>query len=131
VAELQRLVDLGILVGDGAFRASDVERVRLVHACERAGLPLDGIAAAIRAGRLSLAFVEAAPHRRWAARSALTADEPVCAPAAIRTLTAVVAVCGQPPSRPHLVVTPDLIAVVYARLRASQTSLTPSPGLLR
>jgi adenylate cyclase len=74
VAEVQRLVDLGILVGDGAgpFRASDVERVRLAHACERAGLPLDGIAAAIRAGRLSLAFVEAAPHRRWAARSALT-----------------------------------------------------------
>ena len=74
VAEVQRLVDLGILVGEGAgpFRASDVERVRLVHACERAGLPLDGIAAAIRAGRLSLAFVEAAPHRRWAARSALT-----------------------------------------------------------
>ena len=63
VAEVQRLVDLGILVGEGAgpFRASDVERVRLVHACERAGLPLDGIAAAIRAGRLSLAFVEAAP----------------------------------------------------------------------
>jgi DNA-binding transcriptional MerR regulator len=63
VAEVQRLVDLGILVRDGAgpFRASDVERVRLVHACERAGLPLDGIAAAIRAGRLSLAFVEAAP----------------------------------------------------------------------
>ena len=74
VAEVQRLVDLGILVRDGAgpFRASDVERVRLVHACERAGLPLDGIAEAIRAGRLSLAFVEAAPHRRWAARSALT-----------------------------------------------------------
>jgi DNA-binding transcriptional MerR regulator len=74
VAEVQRLVDLGILVRDGAgpFRASDVQRVRLVHACERAGLPLDGIAAAIRAGRLSPAFVEAAPYRRWAARSART-----------------------------------------------------------
>jgi adenylate cyclase len=74
VAEVQRLVDLGILVRDGAgpFGASDVQPVRLVHACERAGLPLDGIAAAIRAGRLSLAFVEAAPYRRWAARSART-----------------------------------------------------------
>jgi adenylate cyclase len=63
VAEVQRLVDLGILVRDvaGPFRASDVERVRLVQACERAGLPLDGIAAAIRAGRLSLAFEEVVP----------------------------------------------------------------------
>ena len=31
-----------------------------------------GIAAAIRAGRLSFAFLEAAPYRRWAVRSART-----------------------------------------------------------
>jgi adenylate cyclase len=75
VAEVRRLVDLGILVvGDGAgpFRASDVQKVHLVEACEQAGLPMEGIAAAIRAGRLSLAFVEAAPYRRWAVRSART-----------------------------------------------------------
>jgi hypothetical protein len=75
VAEVRRLVDLGILVvGDGAgpFRASDVQKVRLVEACEQSGLRMEGIAAAIRAGRLSLTFVEAAPYRRWAVRSALT-----------------------------------------------------------
>jgi class 3 adenylate cyclase len=75
VAEVQRLVDLGILVaGDGAgpFRSSDVQKVRLVEACQQAGLPMEGIAAAVRAGRLSLAFVEAAPYRRWAVRSART-----------------------------------------------------------
>jgi adenylate cyclase len=33
---------------------------------------MDGIASAIRAGRLSFAFVEAAPYRRWAVRSART-----------------------------------------------------------
>jgi adenylate cyclase len=74
-AEVQRLVDLGILVArDGAdpFRETDVQRVRLATACEQAGLPMAGIAAAIRAGRLSFAFLEAAPYRRWAVRSART-----------------------------------------------------------
>jgi class 3 adenylate cyclase len=41
-------------------------------ACEQAGLPMEGIAAAIRAGRLSFAFLEASPFRRWAVRSART-----------------------------------------------------------
>jgi adenylate cyclase len=74
-AEVERLVDLGILVArDGAdpFLETDVQKVRLAEACEQAGLPMDGIAAAIRAGRLSFAFVEASPFRRWAVRSART-----------------------------------------------------------
>src|SRR5215211_3063853 len=74
-AEVQRLVDLGILVvrpGPAPFLASDVQKVRLAKACEQAGLPMDGIASAIRAGRLSFAFLEASPYRRWALRSART-----------------------------------------------------------
>jgi adenylate cyclase len=74
-AEVWRLVELGILVArDGAdpFLAADVQKVRLAAACERAGLPMDGIAAAIRADRLSFAFLEAAPYRRWAVRSTRT-----------------------------------------------------------
>jgi class 3 adenylate cyclase len=74
-AEVQRLVDLGVLVArDGAdpFLETDAQKVRLATACERAGLPMAGIAAAIRAGRLSFAFLEAAPYRRWAVRSART-----------------------------------------------------------
>jgi len=74
-AEVQRLVDLGILVtreGAGPFLPADVQKVRLATACEQAGLPMAGIAAAIRAGRLSFAFLEAAPYRRWAVRSTLT-----------------------------------------------------------
>ena len=73
--EVARLVDLGVLVArDGAdpFLESDVQKVRLAAACERAGLPMAGIASAIRAGRLSFAFLEAAPFRRWAVRSART-----------------------------------------------------------
>jgi adenylate cyclase len=72
-AEVERLVDLGILVardGPGPFLETDVQKVRLATACEQAGLPMAGIAAAIRAGRLSFAFLEAPPFRRWAVRSA-------------------------------------------------------------
>jgi hypothetical protein len=74
-AEVQRLLDLGVLAardGAGPFRETDAQKVRLATACEQAGLPMAGIAAAIRAGRLSFAFLEAAPYRRWAVRSALT-----------------------------------------------------------
>ena len=74
-AEVRRLVDLGVLVardGAGPFLESDVQKVRLATACEQAGLPMAGIAAAIRADRLSFAFLEAAPYRRWAVRSTRT-----------------------------------------------------------
>jgi adenylate cyclase len=74
-AEVARLVDLGVLVardGVGPFLEADVQKVRLARACEQAGLPLEGIAAAIRDGRLSFRFLEAPPFRRWAVRSSLT-----------------------------------------------------------
>jgi hypothetical protein len=74
-AEVERLVALGILTprdGPAPFLATDAQKVRLAKACERAGLPMEGIAAAIRAGRLSFAFLEAAPYRRWAVRSTRT-----------------------------------------------------------
>ena len=74
-AEVRRLVDLGILAARDAarpFLETDAQKVRLATACEQAGLPMEGIAAAIQAGRLSFAFLEAAPFRRWAVRSTLT-----------------------------------------------------------
>jgi adenylate cyclase len=74
-AEVERMVDLGLLVareGPGPFLATDVQKVRLAMACEQAGLPMDAIASAVRAGRLSFAFLEASPYRRWAMRSART-----------------------------------------------------------
>jgi adenylate cyclase len=72
VDEVQRLVDLGVLIIDsvGSFRTSDIQRVRLLKACERAGLPVQGIAAAVGKGSLSFDFLEAGPYRRWAVRSA-------------------------------------------------------------
>ena len=66
-AEVERMVGLGILVARdraGPFRATDVQKVRLAAACEQAGLPMAGIASAIRAGRLSFAFL---PESGWLA----------------------------------------------------------------
>jgi len=74
-AEVARLVELGILVArddTGPFLDSDVPKVRLALACERAGLPTAGIVEAIRAGRLSFTFLESTPFRRWAVRSGPT-----------------------------------------------------------
>ena len=77
-AEVERMVDLGVLVarhGAAPFLASDVQKLRLATACEQAGLPMDGVATAIRAGRLSFAFLEAQQYQRYqryAARSSRT-----------------------------------------------------------
>jgi hypothetical protein len=74
-AEVQRMVDLGLLVardGTGPFLETDVQKVRVAAACEQAGLPMKEIAAAVRAGRLSFAFLEGSTYRRWALRSART-----------------------------------------------------------
>jgi hypothetical protein len=62
-AEVERLVQLGIPAArhaTGSFLESDVPKVRLATACERAGLPMEGIVSAIRAGRLSFSFLEGA-----------------------------------------------------------------------
>jgi adenylate cyclase len=74
-AEVQGLVELGILEARdraGPFLATDAQKVRLASACEQAGLPMAGIAAAIQQGRLSFAFLEGAPYRRWAVRTTQT-----------------------------------------------------------
>jgi hypothetical protein len=66
-AEVERMADLGLLVArdaPGPFLETDVQKVRLAMACEQAGLPMDGIASAVRAGRLSFSFLEASPYRR-------------------------------------------------------------------
>jgi adenylate cyclase len=74
-AEIGRMVDLGVLhprEGPAPFRVIDLQKVRLATACERAGLPMGAIADLIRAGRLSFAFMEAAPYHRFAVPSART-----------------------------------------------------------
>jgi adenylate cyclase len=62
------LAELGILKPDAGrtFRLGDVPRVRLVQTLERGGVPLDGIAAAVGSGEVSLAFMDEPFYERFA-----------------------------------------------------------------
>jgi hypothetical protein len=69
--EVERLVTFGILIprdGSRPFRAIDALKIRVARACEEGGLPMEGMAEAVRAGLLSFAFVESWPFERWSSR---------------------------------------------------------------
>jgi adenylate cyclase len=63
---VDRLVELRILIpsDDGTFSGGDLYRTRLMWSTEQAGVPLDGVARAMEAGRFTLAFLDM-PHYRW------------------------------------------------------------------
>src|SRR4029450_10579615 len=71
------LVELGILSSgpDGHFSEGDVRRVRLMQTLERAGIPLQGAAAAVQSGNLSLGFLDTAAYDRLASLSEVTFQE--------------------------------------------------------
>jgi class 3 adenylate cyclase/DNA-binding transcriptional MerR regulator len=71
---LVRLVDLGILAPEkpDRFSSGDVRRVLMARSLEEAGIPLEGVADAIRHGALSLDFFDAASYERFAALAAET-----------------------------------------------------------
>jgi Adenylate cyclase regulatory domain len=71
---VDRLVELGILrpaAGD-AFSPGDVLRVRWVQSFEGAGVPLEGIAVAVRDGALSFSYLDAAAFDPFAGLSGTT-----------------------------------------------------------
>ena len=71
---VDRLVELGILtpaVGD-AFSPGDALRARWLQSLERAGVPLEGLAAAVRDGALSFSFLDVAAYDRFAGLSGTT-----------------------------------------------------------
>jgi len=68
------LVELGILTpgaGD-AFWPGDALRARWLHSLERAGIPLEGMATAVRDGALSFSFLDVPAFDRFAGLSATT-----------------------------------------------------------
>jgi adenylate cyclase len=71
---LDRLVELGILTPDAAdtFSPGDVLRARWLQSLERAGVPLDGMAAAVQDGALSFSFMDATAFDRFAELSGTT-----------------------------------------------------------
>jgi adenylate cyclase len=71
---VDRLVELGILTpaaGD-AFSPGDALRARWVQSLERAGVPLAGMAAAVRDGVLSFAFMDVTAFDQFAGLSGTT-----------------------------------------------------------
>ena len=66
---VDRLVELGILTpsaGD-AFSPGDTLRARWLQSFEAAGVPLEGIAAAVRDGALSFSYLDATANDHFAA----------------------------------------------------------------
>lgn len=64
---VDRLVGLGLLeTGTGdTFSPGDVRRARWVQSFERAGVPLEGLATAVREGTLSFSYLDAAAFDRF------------------------------------------------------------------
>ncbi len=77
VDELRRLVDLGILKPDteNRFTPGDVRRVGMVGSLTAAGIPLDGLGAAIRSGQVSLDFLDEPAYERFSSLSGVTFAE--------------------------------------------------------
>src|SRR4029453_17917234 len=71
------VVGRGILSAgsDDAFSTGDVRRARWVQSFERAGVPLEGLAAAVRDGTLSFSYLNATAFDRFAGVSETTFRE--------------------------------------------------------
>lgn len=68
------LVELGLVKPDDgdSFTSGDVLRARWIRSLELAGLPLDGMAAAVRDGTLSFAYLDTSAFDRFAGVSSTT-----------------------------------------------------------
>jgi adenylate cyclase len=76
---VDRLVELGLLSPgpSDTFSQGDVRRARWVRSFERAGVPLDGLAAAVRDGALSFAYLDVSAFD-WFAEVSDTTFAEVC-----------------------------------------------------
>jgi adenylate cyclase len=74
---VDRLVALGILTpaAGEAFSPGDPLRARWVQSLERAGVPLDGIAAAVRDGAFTLSYMDVTAFDRFTGLSDTTFDQ--------------------------------------------------------
>jgi adenylate cyclase len=74
---VDRLMELGILRPDSGttFSPGDVRRARWVQSFERAGVPLEGMATAVRDGALSFSYLDATAFDRFAGVSRTTFRE--------------------------------------------------------
>jgi adenylate cyclase len=77
VTRLNQLVELGILVpnDDDQLSSGDIRRAGLVQSLEDAGVSLDGLAATLQRGELSLAFMDSDVFERFSSLSPMTFAE--------------------------------------------------------
>lgn len=106
--EIDRLAEAGVLVpreDDLPFRTVDVLKIRVARACEEGGLPMEAMAAAIKEGHLSFAFLESWPFEATSARLTQTHEE-LAAEVGLPfdALHAILAAFGFPPPEPDEVV---------------------------
>jgi class 3 adenylate cyclase len=66
---LDQLEDLGLVTptDDGGYSRGQVRRAQLVRTLDQAGIPLEGLAAGVQRGVISLDFVETESYERFAA----------------------------------------------------------------
>jgi len=111
------LVELGLLtplLGDG-FSSGDVRRARWIQNFERAGVPLEDMAEAVRDGTLSFSFLDESAFDRFAGLSDTTFEELSHRTGIPLDLLAVVREAfGHPEPRPEDYVREDELAVVSA-----------------
>jgi len=136
VEDLRRLVVLGILRPDaeGRFTPGDVRRAGLVNSLETAGIPLDGLSAAMQSGQVSLDFLDEPAYERFSALSGVTFaefGERIGIP--IPLLMLIREAAGSPPPRPDDLIRDDELpyaAFIEAQVRAGFDPAA-SQGLLR
>jgi adenylate cyclase len=75
--EMDQFVELEVLPQrvDDRFTAGDVRKAGLVHNLLAAGLPMDGMVAALRSGALSLDFMDTPVYQRFSSLSDVTFQE--------------------------------------------------------
>src|SRR5262245_53239853 len=75
--ELARLCELGIITpaDERRFSAGHIRKAGLVKSLVGSGIPLEGLGEAVRAGQVSLDFLDAAAFERFSALSGSTFAE--------------------------------------------------------
>ena len=114
---VDRVVEFGMLtplIGD-EFSSGDVRRARWIHNFERAGVPLEDMAEAVRNGTLSFSFLDESAFDRFAGLSNTTFGQLSAASGISLELLAVVREAfGHPEPRPEDYVREDELAVISA-----------------
>ena len=134
--EIDRLVEAGVLVQratpEGPFRGVDLFRIRVASACEQGGLPMQAMAAAIKDGRLSFAYLETWPFEAATPRGAQTHAE-LAAEVGLpfETLRTIVTAFGFSPPQPNDVTVDAERPIALLMAKAIDLGVIDEPAAVR